>query len=97
MCPTEEKMAALKKAATPTNVTELRSYLGLLKYYMEYLPDLSTLLAPLNALTHSCAEWSWDATCEREFKNNKGIISKAGILCHYDTSKPLKFACDLER
>ena len=30
--PTEEKMAALKKAATPTNVTELRSYLSLLKY-----------------------------------------------------------------
>ena len=58
MCPTEEKMAALKKAATPTNVTELRSHLGLLKYYMKFLPDLSTLLAPLNALTHSCAEWS---------------------------------------
>ena len=30
--PTEEKMAALKKAVTPTNITELRSYLSLLKY-----------------------------------------------------------------
>ena len=87
-------MAALKKAATPTNVTELRSYLGLLKYYMKFLPDLSTLLAPLNALTQSCAEWSWDATCERAFKNSKDIICKAGILCHYDPSKPLKLSRD---
>ena len=92
--PTEENMAALKKAATPTIVTELPSYLGLLKYYMKFQPDLSTLLAPLNALTHSCAEWSWDATCERAFKNSKDLICQAGILCHNDPSKPLKLACD---
>ena len=30
--PIVEKIAALKEAPTPTNVTELRSYLGLLKY-----------------------------------------------------------------
>ena len=66
--PTEENMSALKKAATLINVTEWRSYLRLLKYYMTFLPDLSTLLAPLNALTQSCAEWSWDATCERALR-----------------------------
>ena len=92
--PTEEKMAALKKAATPTNVTELPSYLGLLKYYMKFLLDLSTLLAPLNALTLSFVEWSWDATRERAFKNSKDIICQADILCHSDLSKPLKLACD---
>ena len=92
--PIEEKMAALKKAAIPTNVTELLNYLGLLKYYMTFLPDLSTLLAPLNALTHSCAEWPWDAMCERAFKNIKDLICKEGILCHYDPSKPRTLACD---
>ena len=71
---------------TPTNVAELHSYQGLLKYYMNFLPYLSKLLAPLNALTHSCAEWSWDAACERAFKNSKELICKAGILCHYDPS-----------
>ena len=90
--PTEENMAALKKAATPTNVTELSSYLGLLKHYIQFLPDLSRLRAPLNALTHSCAEWSWDATCERAFKNSNDLICKAGIMYHYDPSKPLQLA-----
>ena len=59
---------------------------------MKFLPDLSTLLAPLNALTHSCAEWSWDAKDEKAIKNGKDIICKAGILSHYDPSKPLKLA-----
>lgn len=31
--PTEEKVAAINKAPEPTNVTELKSYLGLLNYY----------------------------------------------------------------
>ena len=26
--------------------------------------------------------------------NSKDLICKAGILCHYDPSKPLKLACD---
>ena len=26
--------------------------------------------------------------------NSKYLICKAGILCHYDPSKPLKLACD---
>ncbi len=39
--PTEENMAALKKAATPTNVTELCSYLCLMKYYVHEFSTIS--------------------------------------------------------
>ena len=92
--PIVEKIAALKEAPTPTNVTELRSYLGLLKYYAKFLPDLSSLLAPLHALTHSDVEWSWTSECEQVFKRSKTLICGADILCHYDSSKPMKLACD---
>ena len=93
--PKVEKIAALKQAPTPTNVTELRSYLGLLKYYAKFLPDLSSLLAPLHALTHSDVGWSWTSECEQVFKRSKTLICGADILCHYEgTSKPMKLACD---
>ena len=92
--PIVENIAALKEAPTPTNVTELRSYLGLLKYYAKCLPDLSSLLAPLHALTHSGVEWSWTSECEQVFKRSKTLICGADILCHYDSSKPMKLACD---
>ena len=31
--PTEEKVKAIKEAPTPKNVTELRSFLGIINYY----------------------------------------------------------------
>ena len=39
---TDEKIAAISEAASPKNVAELRSYLGLLNYYGHFIPNLST-------------------------------------------------------
>ena len=45
-----EKLQALQEAHRPKNVAELKSYLGLLTYYAKFLPNLSTVLAPLYKL-----------------------------------------------
>ena len=42
----EEKVKAVQGVPTPKNVTELKSYLGMLSYYSKFLPNLSTELAP---------------------------------------------------
>ena len=46
----DEKVTAIKQAPTPKNVTQLRSFLGLLNYYGCFLANLSTLCQPLNHL-----------------------------------------------
>lgn len=48
--PTDEKVRAVKETPAPTNVSELKAYLGLLSYYGRFLPSLSTVLAPLHSL-----------------------------------------------
>ena len=55
------------------------SFLCLLKHHMKFLPDLSALLGPLKALTHSCEEWTRDTTCEPTFKNSK-IYNRQGTM-----------------
>ena len=40
--PLPEKIQAVLEAPIPTNVTELKSYLGLLTYYGKFLPNLGT-------------------------------------------------------
>ena len=40
--PLPDKLQAVKAAPTPRNVSELKSYLGLLTYYGKFLPNLST-------------------------------------------------------
>ena len=53
---TNEKIWAVQSAPEPTNVTELKSYLGLLTYYGRFLPHLPSTLAPLYALLHQGTE-----------------------------------------
>ena len=48
--PVEEKINAVKKAPTPCNVSELRSFLGMVQYYHSFLPRLATMLVPLHKL-----------------------------------------------
>ena len=60
--PTEAKVRAIKEAHTPKNVSELKAYLGILMYYSKFLPNLSTLLAPLYFLLQKNKAWSWTNT-----------------------------------
>ena len=41
----DEKVEALVQARKPNDVGELRSFLGLLRYYINFLPDLATVVA----------------------------------------------------
>ena len=45
--PSEAKVAAITGTPAPTNKTELESFLGLVNYYVKFLPNLTTVLAPL--------------------------------------------------
>ena len=48
--PTKEKVRAISEAPAPLNVTQLRSFLGVVNYYSMFLPNLSTMLAPFYKL-----------------------------------------------
>lgn len=48
--PLPDKVQAIQEVPTSKNVSKLKSYLGLLTYYSRFLPNLSTMLAPLNKL-----------------------------------------------
>ena len=55
--PLPEKVKAIQQAPTLKNVTELKSYLGLLTYYRKFLPNLSSQLAPLYELLGKNVPW----------------------------------------
>ena len=50
--PTEEKVQAIRNAPPPTDLSTLRSWLGMINYYHKFLPNMSTTLQPLYALLH---------------------------------------------
>ena len=48
---TDEKIKAVKESLGPTNVSEVRSFLGLVTFYSKFVPNLATMAAPIYQLT----------------------------------------------
>ena len=92
--PIEEKVRAITEAPAPKNVSEVRSYLGMVNYYQRYLPNLSTILAPLHGLLEKGKSWKWTAEHQESFTKSKELSKSSGLLVHYDSGKDLLLACD---
>ena len=48
--PSTEKVRAISDLPCPTNVTELRQCTGMINYLGRFLPDLSSIMHPINSL-----------------------------------------------
>ena len=90
----DDKVKDLVNASAPRNVSELRSYLGLVNYYAKFLENLSTVLHPMNCLLQSNTLWCWTKKCEESFVKSKEMVINATVLAHYDVNLPLCLACD---
>ncbi|UYV64919.1 K02A2.6-like [Cordylochernes scorpioides] len=92
--PLDHKVQALQKAKSPTNISELRSFLGLVNYYGKFIPNLPDLLRPLYELLHKKNCWSWTKECEKAIEKCKSSITSERVLVPYDTTLPLFLATD---
>ena len=79
-----EKVEAVLKAPRPCNVAEMRSFLGVVNYYNRFLPNLSTVVHPLNQLLENNRLWK----CETAFHNMKEMITSEQVLTHYNAGLP---------
>lgn len=88
------KVKAVMEAPSPVNVTQLRSFLGLLTYYGKFVPNLANQLKPLHELLNKAKQWEWTKTCETAFKDAKRALCDSGALIHFDPALPIQLACD---
>ena len=92
--PDAEKVVAITKAATPTDVSSLQSFLGLVNFYSRFVPRCSELLHPLNALLQKNVPFHWTNECEKSFSEIKSVLASPVVLLHYDPVKPAIVECD---
>ncbi|XP_013136418.1 PREDICTED: uncharacterized protein K02A2.6-like, partial [Papilio polytes] len=88
------KIEAIVKLPRPSNVSELRSFLGILNFYGKFIKNMSGRLVPLYELLKKDKEWVWSSECENAFIRIKKILSSVDTLAHYDSKKSLVVTCD---
>ena len=88
------KVEGISKVPTPKNVTELRSFLGMINYYSKLIPNLATTLHLLHALLKDGVKWHWSEECAKSFTEVKNHLIEALVLVHYDPKLPVKLAGD---
>ena len=75
-----QKIEAIVNWKPPTNVTEIRSFLGLARYYRKFVEGFSKLAAPLTKLTRKEEKFVWSKACQQSFDELKRKLTSTPIL-----------------
>ncbi|KAK6765279.1 hypothetical protein RB195_025275 [Necator americanus] len=92
--PDPGKIKAIQKMPAPKDVSQLRSFLGLINFYGNFVKDLHNLRAPLDALTEKDVVYTWTSECQSSFDKIKAVLSSDLLLTHFNPSLPIIVAAD---
>ncbi|CAH8612563.1 unnamed protein product [Schistosoma rodhaini] len=92
--PDPENVRAIQNMLPPSNVATVRSFLGLISYYSNFLPQLHRLRAPMNHLLSKNVKWDWSTECQKGFDKVKSLLISDLLLTYFDPSLEIVVAAD---
>jgi hypothetical protein len=90
----QDKVKAIEEWQPPSNVSELRSFLGLANYYRRFVKGYSKIASPLTELLKKGRIYNWSEECQRAFMELKEAMSKDPVLALPDIGKPFEIQTD---
>lgn len=93
------KTEAVRNWPVPTNVSQVRSFLGLANYFRKFILAYSNMVIPLTQLTRKEVIWNsttWTPACQQAFDEVKQALTEAPTLTLPDFEKPdgFELICD---
>jgi len=82
--PDPHKVNAVLNAPAPTNLTELRGFLGILNYFQRFIDSYAHRSAILTDLTKKDIPWSWTPDHAKAFQDLKSTLVSAPVLRVFD-------------
>jgi hypothetical protein len=77
-----------------TDVSKIRSFLGLAGYYRIFIKGFSKIVKPLTSLLEKGKEFKWDEACQKCFEELKERLITAPVLIMSDIHKGFDVYCD---
>jgi hypothetical protein len=92
--PDPGKVDAVVHFPVPKTVTNIRSFLGLIGYYQNYVRGYSRLAAPLFELTKKDVAFVWNSDCHQAYEALNKTLVATPVLVRPDFRKP--FCLDVD-
>jgi len=93
----KSKVDAVAKWTCPKDISELRSFLGTVRYYRKFIDKFSTIAAPLCKLLRQDVPYEWDNEQQESFDGLKMALVNVPILRYPDSSKQFIIRTDASR
>ena len=77
-----DKIEAVVNWPVPTNVSQLRSFLGFCSYYRRFIASFSAIASPLFNLTKKGVPYLWIEDCQNAFEKLKNCLITAPIMAY---------------
>lgn len=89
-----ETVAPVKIWPIPTNITEMRKFLGLTGYFRQFVERYSVVPASLMELTKPSKVWNWSEDAAQAFFELKRMFRNAQTLRLSHMPKPFRVVID---
>lgn len=91
---TDERIKAILDAKIPTNVSEVKSFCGLVNHYSIFIKNCADILHPLFHLQKKSVNFEWTDDCQNAVDRIKREIVSNVVLVHFDSKLPIILTCD---
>ena len=95
--PVNSNVQGITEKLRPTNLKELRSFLGAVNQFIKFIPDLASICFPFRSILEKDAIWKWSEEHEKAYKRVNEEVRKVAELTHFKRNKPLRIICDASK
>ncbi|KAJ9557183.1 hypothetical protein OSB04_011797 [Centaurea solstitialis] len=88
------KIDTISKLPPPTNIKEVRSFLGHAGFYRRFIKYFSNITRPLTKLLEKDAPFIFDESCISAFETLKHHLTNDPIMVPPDWDQPFEIMCD---
>jgi hypothetical protein len=92
--PLPDRVHDILNISSPTNITKVRSFLGLVNFYNRFIPKLAHHARPLTDLLRKRSRFQWSESHQNAFEKLKTSIAHASNLAAPQPHSPVQLVCD---
>ncbi|KAA3466125.1 Retrotransposon protein [Gossypium australe] len=83
----KNKISAIVNWKPPKNVSEVKSFLGLVGYYRRFVLGFSMIASPMTRLLQKDVKFEWSDKCQESFDLLKALLTEALVLVQHESGK----------